>query len=119
MTIRLFVIGVLLGVSQAALVAQEPVSQPPSTAAVQSQRVAAETKFVWKEYPSIRSGRFRIDFRARFAGDVRSSESLTDATDNVDDRFDIARRRIGVAGSFGDVVEFQVERELANDVPWR
>jgi phosphate-selective porin OprO/OprP len=120
MTTRAFVIGVLIGVSQAVPAAQERVPEPVSSSmAPPSSQINAETKFVWKEYPSIRSGRFRIDFRARFSGDRRWSESLADSEDAVDDRFDIARRRIGVAGSFGDVIEFQVERELANDVPWR
>src|SRR6476660_2042632 len=118
MTTRALVIGVLIGVSHAVLAAQERAPESSSSTPIPSPQINAETKFVWKEYPSIRSGRFRIDFRARFSGDRRWSESLADQ-DAIDDRFDIARRRIGVSGSFGDVIEFQVERELANDVPWR
>ena len=117
MTTRAIVIAALMGLSQAVLAGQETVADAPPSHATQVPETAAETKFVWREYPSIRSGRFRIDFRARFSADRRWSDSLSDDVD--DERFDIARRRIGVAGSFGNVIDFQVEREIKNDVPWR
>jgi len=117
MTTRVIVIAALMGLSQAVLAGQEIVASAPALPATQAPVAAAETKFVWREYPSIRSGRFRIDFRARFTADQRWSDSLSDDVDDA--RFDIARRRIGVAGSFGNLIEFQVERELKNDVPWR
>jgi phosphate-selective porin OprO/OprP len=117
MTTRAIVLAALMGLSQAVLAGQETVVVPSASPATPAAEAAAETKFVWREYPSIRSGRFRIDFRARFSADRRWSDSLSDDVDDA--RFDIARRRIGVAGSFGDVIEFQVEREIKNDVPWR
>jgi phosphate-selective porin OprO and OprP len=117
MTTRAIVIAALVGLSQAVLAAQQTFVDTSSPQPTTAPETAAETKFVWREYPSIRSGRFRIDFRARFAAQRRWSDSLSDDVD--DERFDIARRRIGVAGSFGDVLDFQVEREIDNDVPWR
>src|SRR5262245_10541836 len=116
MTTRVIVIAALIGVSQAVLAGQAIVATTPASPATQAPESAAETKFVWREYPSIRSGSFRIDFRARFAVNQRRSDSLSDVDE---ERFDIARRRIGVAGSFGDLIDFQVEREIKNDVPWR
>jgi phosphate-selective porin OprO and OprP len=117
MTTRAIVIAALMGLSPAVLAGQEAVADIPTPPTTKSPEAAAETKFVWREYPSIRSGRFRIDFRARFAADRRWSDSLSDDVDEAG--LDIARRRIGVAGSFGNLLEFQVEREIHNDVPWR
>jgi phosphate-selective porin OprO and OprP len=117
MTTRAMVVAALMGLSPAVLAGQEAVANIPASPTTQSPATAAETKFVWREYPSIRSGRFRIDFRARFSADLRRSDSLADDVDEAG--LDIARRRIGVAGSFGDIIEFQVEREIHNDVPWR
>jgi phosphate-selective porin OprO and OprP len=117
MTTRAIVIAALIGLSQAVLAGQETVADAQASATTQPPQTAAETKFVWREYPSIRSGRFRIDFRARFSGFQRWSDSLSEEIDETG--LDIARRRIGVAGSFGDLIEFQVEREIHNDVPWR
>jgi len=117
MTTRAIVIAALMGLSQAVVAGQETVPGNPPSPPTQPPQTAAETTFVWREYPSIRSGRFRIDFRARFSADVRRSDSLADDVDEA--ALDIARRRIGVAGSFGDLIEFQVEREIHNDVPWR
>jgi len=117
MMTRAMVIAALVGLSQAVLAGQETFDVPRRPEATKGAETAAETKFVWREYPSIRSGRFRIDFRARFATDRKWSDSL--AADVDDERFDIARRRIGVAGSFGNLVDFQIEREIKNDVPWR
>jgi phosphate-selective porin len=119
MTTRALVIGVLIGVSHAVLAAQERAPEPSSSTPIPSPQINAETKFVWKEYPSLRSGRFRIDFRARFSGDRRWSESLAD---NQTRSMIASTSRAGASAlpdRSGDVIEFQVERELANDVPWR
>ena len=40
-------------------------------------------------------------------------------SDEDDAEFDIARRRLGVEGEIKNIVEFQVERELATDDGWR
>jgi phosphate-selective porin OprO/OprP len=74
--------------------------------------------FGWQEHPSVRFGdRLRVDFRARFQGDVRSAGDALAGSDTSG--FDLARRRIGIAGSLGRAIDFQVERELEDAAPWR
>lgn len=86
----------------------------PSPLGAQNMRV------VWGEHPSVRAGDWlRVDFRARFQGDVRKSDALFDL-DEETDTLDIARRRVGVEGEFADFFDYQVEYELAADErPWR
>jgi len=74
-------------------------------------------RFTWDEHPSLRFGDvIRLDFRLRLQTQVRGSQG--EMGDSNDD--DLARRRIGVAGTFKNLVDFQVEREISNDVdPWR
>ena len=75
-------------------------------------------KFSWENRPAVTYGDLiRIDFRARLIGDVRRSDPPLQQTDTS--RFDIARRRIGAAGVIADVVDFQIERELADEGGWR
>jgi len=70
----------------------------------------------WDDHPSLRFGRdTRIDFRARVQADVRESEAPVGDAGDVD----LARRRIGVDGRIAGFVDFQVERELTSDDPWR
>lgn len=67
------------------------------------------------QHPSITVGDWlRVDFTARFQGDIRKSEA---PIRNDDGGLDIARRRAGIEGRVGDV-EYQVEYEIgARD--WR
>lgn len=78
----------------------------------------ATFRFTWKDHPSLEIGRrTHIDFRARLQSDALGAETRAG---NVDDSSpDLARRRIGVAGDIEHVVEFQIERELGDDEPWR
>ena len=74
-------------------------------------------EFRWGDHPSLRlKDTVRIDFRARFQGDVRRSDA---PFEDEDDSLDVARRRIGIAGEVANLLAFQVERELGSDVPWR
>jgi hypothetical protein len=75
-------------------------------------------RFTWKDHPSLEIGkRTHIDFRARVQSEARGAETpLGDAEDSSPD---LARRRIGVGGDIEHAVEFQIERELGNDEPWR
>jgi Phosphate-selective porin O and P len=57
----------------------------------------------------------RLEPHARFQTDVL----LSDQRGPIDDRFDWPRRRIGIDGELFDRVEFQVERELEAESPWR
>jgi phosphate-selective porin OprO/OprP len=78
----------------------------------------ATFRFTWKDHPSLEIGkRTHIDFRARLQSDTRRADIPLGSTD--DSSPDLARRRIGVAGDIEQVVEFQVERELGDDEPWR
>jgi phosphate-selective porin OprO/OprP len=68
------------------------------------------------QHPSITAGDWlRVDFTARFQGDIRKSEAPIRGDE--DGGLDIARRRVGVDGRVGHV-DFQVEYEIgARD--WR
>ena len=62
------------------------------------------------QIPSIKAGDWlRVDFKARFQGDIRKSEAPIRGDE--DGGLDIARRRVGVDGRVGHV-EFQVEYEI-------
>ena len=93
----------LAGAARPAAAQQPPSSQPT---------------FRWDDHPSIHLGKgTHIDFRARFQLDGRRSDAPL--TDDDDAEFDIARRRLGVEGEIKNIVEFQIERELATDDGWR
>lgn len=86
--------------------------------AAAQQAPPPQPTFRWDDHPSIRFGRgTHIDFRARFQLDQRRSDAPL--TDEDTAEFDIARRRLGVAGEIKNIVEFQVERELARSDGWR
>lgn len=77
-----------------------------------------EWTVTWDNRPSVRYGDLvRIDVRARFTGELR--DSGVSVRDRDTSHFDIARRRIGVAGAIGRRAEFQIERELGSSRPWR
>ncbi len=79
----------------------------------------APGRFRWNEHPSLHLGRgTRIDFRARFQGDLRGSEASVDAAED-DAGLDIAKRRVGIAGEIRNTVDFQIEAELGSTDPWR
>ncbi len=66
--------------------------------------------------PSLTAGDWlRVDFRARFQGDLRRSEA---PIADEDSWLDIARRRVGIEGRVGRVFDYQVEYELG-DHQWR
>ncbi len=68
------------------------------------------------QQPSITAGDWlRVDFRARFQGDVRKSEAPIRGDE--DGGLDIARRRVGIDGQAGHV-GFQVEYEIGAHA-WR
>jgi phosphate-selective porin OprO and OprP len=101
--------------------ARAPLVLPPVAAAAPSAGTesapATTVRFVWKEHPSLRVGKaLRVDFRARVQADTRRSDAPIEEGDSS---FDIARRRIGVEGEIGRFADFQVERELNDDDPWR
>jgi len=75
-------------------------------------------RFTWKDHPSLEIGkRTHIDFRARVQSEALGGDTPLGAVDDASP--DVARRRIGVAGDIEHVLEFQIERELGDDEPWR
>jgi hypothetical protein len=67
---------------------------------------AAAQTVTFDDRPSLRFGRaFRVDFTAKLQGDVRES-SLSDGSD---DQMDFTRRRVGVKGTVGSRVRFEVD----------
>ena len=95
----------------------KPVAAPAGQSAAEREKSARETpRFQWKEHPTwqLWPGAW-VELRARFQHDVRASDGTTG-----DGRpADAARRRIGIAGALTDRLDFQVERELTGDDPWR
>ena len=74
--------------------------------------------FEWDEGLSLRLATYgHVDFRLRLQGDVRESEGLIGDGDAA--ALDLDRRRVALEGELFEVLEFQVERELSGDEPWR
>ena len=70
----------------------------------------------WTHRPSLRAGdMFRMDFRLKLQGDFREFSP----EDAPPDTFEMSRRRIGIQGNFLKHFEYEVERELKRDNPWR
>ena len=68
----------------------------------------------WNPRPSIRFGDVaRVDFRLKLQGDFRDSDP------EQEDVFDFRRRRAGIQGELFGRLQFEVERELRDDGPWR
>ena len=97
---------------------REPADGEQDDAEAKRAKERATFHFTWKDHPSIEIGRrTHIDFRARVQSEARGAETAHEDAD--DSSPDVARRRIGVAGDIEHLVEFQIERELGDDDPWR
>jgi phosphate-selective porin OprO/OprP len=72
---------------------------------------------VWDNRPVVRAGPLEVSLRARLQADHRSSDAPFLAPD--ESAFSITRRRIGVEGSLAGVLDFEIEREINADDPWR
>ena len=87
-----------------------------TAAAGQDQKPKPPFRVVWSDYPSIRAGVFRLDVHAKWQGDSRRAEQdLADAGGT----YETGLKRLGVAGRITNRVNFEVERELRKDNPWR
>ena len=74
--------------------------------------------FRWSPGPSLRFGdTLRLDFHARLRLDATASPLAEEA--DGEGTIDLGRRRVGVEGELGRVLQFQVENELGSDEPWR
>lgn len=85
---------------------------------LQSKDKKKKSVFEWKDHPTLRAGIVEVALRARLQLDSQSSDAAIGNSDET--TADIAKRRIGIEGSVGKFVEFQLERELSDsEDPWR
>jgi phosphate-selective porin OprO/OprP len=74
--------------------------------------------FALKEHPTIVfTKKTYVDFRARFRTDATDSE--LGIREEEPSQPDDVKQRVGVGGDVEHLVEFQIERELKGDDPWR
>jgi phosphate-selective porin OprO/OprP len=74
-------------------------------------------RLTFPDHPSLRFGSvFRMDLRLRLQGDARSF-SPADTSDETG--WELSRRRIGLQGNAFEHFEYEVERELREDGPWK
>jgi phosphate-selective porin OprO/OprP len=96
--------------------------QPPSTAKGPTQDAETPKPDGWHfrllPGPSLRFREsVRLDFHARVQIDGVDSALPEDDRDPTD--LDVGRRRIGVEGELGRIVQFEIEAELGSDETWR
>jgi phosphate-selective porin OprO/OprP len=96
----------------------KPLPQKPE-AADQTEKEPKPVFRLGDNHPEFDLGKgSKIELRARFAADLRDSESPAPDPAEVSS-IDLGKRRLGVAGEIRNAVEFQVEAELDDDDPWR
>jgi phosphate-selective porin len=89
----------------------------PSAAQSNQQDGDPPVRLVFPGRPSLRFGSaVRVDFRLRLQGDVRS---FSPDRGGDDDTFELTRRRFGLQGTAFEYFEYEVERELRRENPWR
>jgi hypothetical protein len=91
---------------------------PGIPAVAQEPESPSGVRFAWvDDRPSLRLGAVgHVDFRLRLQGDVRQP---SDDGSLPPDRFDLRLRRVGTQGVVFRFLEFEIERELRRDDPWR
>ncbi|HEX7779577.1 MAG TPA: porin [Vicinamibacterales bacterium] len=90
----------------------------PAPGLPQTTSLRAAASFRWENHPTLRFNKnTHIAFRARFGFFNRESDAPL--PDDEDRTLDLARKRIGVEGEIAGLFDFQVERELEEDDPWR
>lgn len=101
-----------------------PTRPPTSTilgqSAIGDQTTRRNVTFRFRDRPSLRFGDvLRIDLRVRLHGDVRGFSPDLPFEDD-EGEFEFTRRRLVLDGTFLRRVEFQIEREFADDdILWR
>jgi phosphate-selective porin OprO and OprP len=92
-------------------------TQGPTTGADDEEGDAKPVGFRWNKGLSLRLGKAgRIDFKARLQGDLLDSDG---PASDEDASFDFSRRRVGIEGELFDLIQFEVDRELTGEEPWR
>jgi hypothetical protein len=101
----------LVGLSAAPAAAQEPVRADETQKTAEIRWV-----FAWDEHPSLRLGaQTFIEFKARVQTHFRKSD-IAVGDPPIDD---LARRRVGVQGRIAGLVDFELDREIADVEPGR
>jgi phosphate-selective porin OprO and OprP len=98
----------------------QPAGQPEKTPDQNGPEERSDWGFRWDNRPSLRLGKgTRVDFRVKLQWDLKSSEAPI--PDNADGwGIDLSRRRVGIDGEILNLFDYQVEREIDEDVdPWR
>ena len=110
MTVRCLPVAVVV-----LMVAMPAVAQEASTES--STPRDAGWRVRWDNRPELEGpGRLRVRLRAR----VQEEGRLRGATvESGSDSAEVERRRIGIEGTLGDVLEFELEREIGGGSPWR
>ena len=112
---------VLLVLALAATAPSESFGQEPARAdvkAVDRAETRPSIEFTWADRPSFTFGdRLRIDFRGRLQVDKTRSEVESASSRGG---ADVEKQRVGIEGSFGKILDFEVSRELTDERrPWR
>jgi phosphate-selective porin len=88
------------------------------TPATSAQR---EQGLLWRNRPTIRFGEVRIDLRLKLQFDWRGFDPVLDDDDAT--TFDFRQRRVGLQGEVTNHLEYEIEREVANEIdeprPWK
>jgi hypothetical protein len=80
----------------------------------------SEGGLAWRDRPTIEFGDSRVELRARVQSQFVLRDDSAADDEESEDRFSFPRRRFGVAGELlGGRIEFQAERDMANDGVWR
>jgi phosphate-selective porin OprO/OprP len=104
---------VLSAILIACVVSVPAFAQEPGT-----PKIPATWTFGWGDHPTLRFGDLlEIEFRARIHAELRGSSGSLGDSDTAG--LDLARRRVGIVGTLGNVADFQIERELADREGWR
>jgi phosphate-selective porin len=70
----------------------------------------------WRDRPSVAAGPFRLDVHTKVQADMRRADQDLDGAGGM---YQTALKRVGVGGKLTDRVEFEIERELRKQNPWR
>jgi phosphate-selective porin OprO/OprP len=89
---------------------QQPAVEQAASAAQGGQQGGTEgVRFVWREHPSFRAGRWlRLDFTGKFQWDARNPGDNPVNFDTAE----LHRARLGVEGEVFRHIQFNIEREL-------
>ncbi len=82
---------------------------------VEKKKSKKGVRFVMRKHPSFRVGKmFRMDFRVKFQQDLRSFDP--EFTGDEGDTSNLKKMRVGVEGTVFKIFEYEVEREIRNEV---